>query len=77
MKVRFDPPENLPLPTFVWPFVLTTMERGLFGQPLVRGLVRFSMDGKVVPIAFEVDALGVQAIPRSPTSVGRRREVVR
>jgi hypothetical protein len=76
MPVQFDPPENIPLPTFVWPFVLTTVERGLFGEPLVRRLARFGIDGKVVPIAFGVDALGVQAIPRSPTSVGRRRTVV-
>ncbi len=76
MTVRFDPPEGLPLPTFVWPFVLTTMERGVLGAPLVRGLARFSIDGKVVPIAFGVDAIGAQAIPRSPTSAGRRRAVV-
>jgi hypothetical protein len=51
------------------------MERGVLGAPLVRGLARFSIDGKVVPIAFGVDAIGAQAIPRSPTSVARRRAV--
>ncbi|HEX9493419.1 MAG TPA: hypothetical protein VGA33_09145 [Thermoanaerobaculia bacterium] len=76
MPVQFDPPESLPLPTFVWPFVLTTMERGVFGETLVRGLTRFGIDGKVVPIAFGVDAVGVQAVPRPPTSVVRRRTVV-
>jgi hypothetical protein len=76
MTVRFDPPENLPLPTFVWPFIVTTMERGVFGEPVVRGLVRFGIDGKVVPIAFGIDALGAQAISRPPASAVRRRAVM-
>jgi hypothetical protein len=48
----------------------------VFGEPLIRSLARFGIDGKIVPIAFGADALGVQAIPRSPAaSVGKRRAV--
>ena len=72
MPVQLDPPENIALPTFVWPFVLATIERGVFGEPLVRRLARFDIDGKIVPLAFGADAIGAQAIPRPPPSAGRR-----
>jgi hypothetical protein len=75
MPVQLDPPENIPLPTFVWPYVLTTVERGVYGEPLLRRLARFSIDGKIVPLAFGADALGVQAIPRPRAAAGRRRAV--
>src|SRR5712691_12431805 len=75
LPIQLDPPENIALPTFVWPFVLTTIERGVFGEPLVRRLARYGIDGQIVPIAFGADALGAQAIPRPHSSVGRRRAV--